>query len=108
MHSIVGVVPLFAICILHKEDVERLPGFRKRMQWFLENKSDLARHVSEVETADPGLRDSRFVALVPKERLLRILKHVLDETAFLSDYGVRALSKFHEDNPYQVEIEGKS
>jgi hypothetical protein len=103
----VGVVPLFAICILHKEDVERLPGFCKRMQWFLENKLDLARHVSDVETADPELAGSNFIALVPKERLLRILRRVLDETAFLSGHGVRALSKFHKDHPYQVEIEGK-
>jgi hypothetical protein len=107
VHSIVGIVPLFAICILHREDVERLPGFRKRMQWFLENKLDLARHVSNVETTDPGLRSSKFIALVPKERLLRILTRVLDETAFLSDHGVRALSKFHADHPYQIEIEGR-
>ncbi|MCU1251907.1 MAG: hypothetical protein JWQ49_4936 [Edaphobacter sp.] len=107
VHSIVGIVPLFAICILHKEDVERLPGFRKRMQWFLENKLDLARHVSDVETADPELAGSKFIALVPKERLLRILTRVLDETEFLSDHGVRALSKFHSDNPYEVELEGK-
>ena len=107
VHSMVGIVPLFAICILHKEDVERLPGFRKRMHWFLENKLDLAKHVSEVETADPGLAGSRFIALVPKERLLRILTRVLDETEFLSDHGIRALSKFHRDNPYEIEIEGR-
>ncbi|NYF51158.1 MGH1-like glycoside hydrolase domain-containing protein [Tunturiibacter gelidoferens] len=108
VHSIVGIVPLYAICILHKEDVDRLPGFRKRMQWFLANKPELARHVSDVETSDPLLSGSKFIALVPKERLLRIFTRLLDETAFLSDHGVRGLSKYHDGNPYQVELAGKT
>ena len=107
VHSIVGIIPLFAICVLHKEDVERLPGFRKRLRWFLENKPELAKHVSDVETSDPALAESKFVALVPKERLLRILTSVLDETAFLSDHGVRALSKYHSGTPYEIELRGQ-
>jgi hypothetical protein len=108
VHSIVGIIPLYAICILHKEDVERLPGFRKRLQWFLSNKPELARHVSDIENTDPSLAGSKFIALVPKERFLRILTRLLDETAFLSDHGVRGLSQYHGDNPYQVEIAGKT
>ena len=108
VHSIVGIVPLYAICLLHKEDVERLPGFMKRLRWFLANKPELARHVSDVETEDPSLAGSKFVALVPKERLLRILTRLLDETAFLSDHGVRGLSQYHRDHPYQVEVGGKA
>ncbi|HEY3989243.1 MAG TPA: glucosidase [Acidobacteriaceae bacterium] len=108
VHSIVGIVPLYAIGILHAEDMQRLPGFRKRMRWFLENKEQLARHVKQVETDDPALADSRVVALVPKERLLRILSRVLDETEFLSGYGVRGLSKRHEKDPYRIELAGQT
>jgi hypothetical protein len=108
VHSIVGIVPLYAICILHKEDMEKLPGFYKRMQWFLANKPELARHVADVQTDDPALAGSKFVALVPKDRLSRILTRLLDEQAFLSDHGVRGMSKHHLENPYQVELGGKT
>jgi hypothetical protein len=108
VHSIVGIVPLYAICILHKEDIERLPGFLKRMQWFLANKPDLAKHVSDVETEVQSLAGSKFIALVPKERLLRILTRLLDETEFLSEHGVRGLSQYHRDNPYEIELAGKT
>jgi hypothetical protein len=108
VHSIVGIVPLYAVCLLHKEDVERLPGFMKRLRWFLANKPELARHVSDVLTEDKALAGSKFIALVPKERLLRILTRLLDETAFLSDHGVRGLSQYHRDHPYQLELGGKT
>ena len=108
VRSIVGVVPLYAIEVLHREEVERLPGFRKRMEWFLKNKEELARHVRKTETSDPRYAGSHFVALAPKERLLRILGRVLDETEFLSDHGVRGLSKVHEREPYRVELAGQT
>ncbi len=106
--SIVGIVPLYAIGILRREEIERLPGFRKRMRWFLANKEQLARHVRQAETDYPRDADSQFVALVPKERLLRILRRVLEETEFLSDHGIRGLSKFHEAHPYRVELGGQT
>jgi hypothetical protein len=108
VRSIVGIVPLYAVCILHKEELDHLPGFTKRLKWFLANKPELARYVSDVEAEDTGLVGSKYIALVPKERLLRILSRVLDESEFLSDYGVRALSKYHEDHPYQVELAGRT
>lgn len=107
VHSIVGVVPVFSVGILHKADLDKLPGFTKRMKWFLANKPDLARYVVEAETKNPEFAGAHFIALVPKERLLRILKRVFDETEFLSPHGVRALSKIHKDAPYQVELAGK-
>jgi hypothetical protein len=108
VRSIVGIVPLYAINMLHKEDIERLPGFLKRLKWFLANKPELAKYISDVETNDPSFAGSKFVALVPKERFLRILKRLLDETEFLSDHGVRGMSKHHLDHPYQVEVGGKT
>lgn len=104
VRSIVGVVPLYAIGVLRQGDIDRLPGFRKRMEWFLKNKPELARHVARAETDDPEFHDARFIGLVPKERLLRILARVLDETEFLSEHGIRALSKIHEAHPYEVRL----
>ncbi len=108
VHSIVGIVPVFAVGLLHKEEIERLPGFLKRLKWFLANKPELARYVMEVETTDPEYVGSHFVALVPKERLLRLLKRVFDETEFLSGHGVRAMSRIHRDKPYTVELAGRT
>ncbi len=108
VHSIVGLVPMFAIGILHKGQIEKLPGFTKRLKWFLANKPDLARYVTQVETEDPEHAGSHFVALVPKERLLRILQRVFDESEFLSGHGVRALSRLHHEHPYQVDLDGKT
>ena len=107
LRSIVGIVPLYAVCILKREQVERLPGFRKRLQWFLKNSPGLSGYVSDVESDDPACAGSQFVALVPKDRLIRILRYVLDESEFLSDHGVRALSKYHEEHPYEIELGGK-
>ena len=108
VHSIVGIIPVFAVGILQKKEIDRLPGFTKRMKWFLANKPDLARYVTEVETADPEHAGSHFVALVPKERLLRVLRRVFDETEFLSGHGVRALSRVHHERPYEVDLAGKT
>jgi hypothetical protein len=78
------------------------------MNWFLKNKAQLARYVTRAETDDPLYAGSHFIALAPKERLLRILQRVLDETEFLSDHGVRALSRYHEQHPYRIELAGQT
>ena len=108
VHSIVGVVPVFAVGILHKREVDHLPGFKRRLKWFLANKPELARYVMQAETTDPEYAGAHFVALVSKERLLRILTRVFEETEFLSGHGVRALSKIHRDHPYQVDLAGRT
>ena len=107
VRSVVGVVPVFAIGILLKEQIDRLPGFRQRMNWFLKHKPHLARYVAVADCADPAIQGSSFIGLVPKDRLLRLLGHVLDETEFLSDFGVRSLSRFHLDHPFEIELAGK-
>jgi hypothetical protein len=78
VRSIVGVVPIYAICMLKREQVDRLPGFRKRLNWFLNNSPGLAGYVSDCESEDPEYAGSKFIALVPKDRLLRVLRRVLD------------------------------
>ena len=107
VRSIVGVVPVFAIGVLLKEHIDRLPGFRQRMDWFLKHKPQLARYLAVAECAGPEIEGSYFIELVPKDRLLRLLARVLDETEFLSDYGVRSLSRHHLAHPFEIDLEGK-
>ena len=103
VRSLVGLLPLIAVEVLEQSTIARLAGFRKRMQWFLENRRDLKWHTSYMEARN-GMR---LLALPSRERLLRVLRYLLDETEFLSPYGIRSLSKFHLQNPYVVHLEGE-
>lgn len=104
VRSMVGLLPLCAVEVLSDEQTKRLPGFRKRMQWFLDNRRDLARHIAYCEP-EPGCeRDGRdgkrLLAIPSRQRLERVLKRLLDENEFLSPYGIRSLSKAHREKPY--------
>jgi hypothetical protein len=99
----VGLIPLFAVETLDPTVVDGLPGFKRRMQWFLENRPKLGEHV-EIESTDEGPR--RFLSLINRDRLKRVLGYMLDESEFLSPYGVRALSRYHLDHPYTLPING--
>jgi hypothetical protein len=105
VRSMVGIIPLFAVEVLEEDVIARLPGFRRRMQWFLENRRDLARHIAYMETAEGGGR--RLLAIPSRERLERVLRYVLDESEFLSPYGVRSVSRVHEERPYSVNVMGE-
>ncbi len=107
VRSIVGVVPIFAMAVLRKSQLEKLPGFRQRMNWFLQHRPHLARYVTVAECADPDVNGSHFLELVPKDRLLRLLSRVLDETEFLSDHGVRSLSRYHLEHPFEIDLGGE-
>ena len=108
VHSIVGLVPLFAVLSLRREELDAMPDFRKRFDWFLRNKPHLASYVTPVETDDPALAGSHFLSLVPKNRLQRVLARVFDEGEFLASHGVRALSKIHADHPYTIDFAGET
>jgi hypothetical protein len=103
--SMVGIIPLFAVEVLEQEVIERLPGFKARMMWFLNNRPDLARHIASVDSAD-GRHGHRLLAVASKERLTRVLRYVLDETEFLSPYGIRALSRVHREHPFILSVDG--
>jgi hypothetical protein len=107
IRSMVGIIPLFACEVLENDLVERLPGFRKRMEWFLQNRTDLAHHISYMEPAGPHTRGRghRLLAIPSRERLERVLHYVLDEEELLSPHGVRSLSRVHRDHPYTLRIE---
>ncbi len=103
VRSMVGLIPLFAVETLEPEMLENLPGFRRRMEWFINNRPDLTGNVASMAT--PGRKHRRLLSVVNRERLRRVLSMMLDEEEFLSPYGVRALSRFHLKRPYTLRLD---
>jgi len=104
IRSMVGLIPLFAVETLEPEMLEKLPGFRKRLEWFLEHRPHLASLVSHWQS--PGRGERRLLSLLRGHRMKRLLQRMLDESEFLSDYGVRALSRAHLERPYVFRCDG--
>jgi hypothetical protein len=94
----VGLIPLFAVEVIDQETLRSCPQFASRMNWFLSYRTDLASLVSRWN--DEGSGETHLFSLLRGHRLKCILKRMLDETEFLSEFGVRALSKVHADHPY--------
>jgi hypothetical protein len=103
--SMVGILPIIAVEVLEDRVLEKLPGFRKRMQWFLDNRKDLAGLISYQELAS-GQHGHRLLAVPSRERLESVLRFMLDETEFLSPHGLRSLSRVHKDQPYRFDVHG--
>ncbi len=104
IRSMVGLIPLFAVETLEPEVIARLPGFQRRMQWFMENHPDVPEHIEMTQRSAKGVR--RLLSLANRRQLRRILIRMLDETEFLSPHGVRALSRYHLEHPYELEVNG--
>lgn len=102
IRSMVGLIPLFAVETLEEDWLEKLPDFKRRTEWFLENRPDLTGEISCLQ--ERGTKNRHLLAVVNKKRLERILRYLFSEDEFLSDYGIRALSRFHKDNPYVFEL----
>jgi Mannosylglycerate hydrolase MGH1-like glycoside hydrolase domain len=100
LRSLVGVIPLIAVEVLEQDTIDRLPGFKKRLNWFLENRTDLAKNIARM-TSDSDGSERRLLAIPSLERLLRVLEYVLDEKEFLSPHGLRSLSAIYRDAPYE-------
>jgi hypothetical protein len=107
IRSMVGIIPLFAAENLEAEVLENLPGFAKRMRWFIENRQDLARYISYFESPGDQGHGHRLLAIPSRDRLERVLKYVLDENEFLSPYGIRSLSRYHHDHPFVLQAGGE-
>ena len=103
IQSAVGLTSLFAVSTIHKEVLQKLTDFKKRINWFENYRKSNGRFWPNEERSDS---DEILLSLVPRERLVPILQRLVDEAEFLSEGGIRALSKYHEANPYSVEIEG--
>jgi hypothetical protein len=139
IRSIVGVIPLFAAEVLEQSAIDRLPGFKKRMEWFLKHRPDLAKQISYCQCSSHSMENGssagaqpvqngntnsqhqhfgqhhehghaanhRLLAIPSAARLESVLRYLLDDGEFLSDYGVRALSRHHERNPFVLDIDGQ-
>ncbi len=97
----VGLIPLFAVATLEPEDLERMPAFSRRMQWFLDHHPDVSDHVDMSQKSARGSR--LLLTIANRQKLERIYRYVFDEKEFLSPHGVRSLSKFHHEHPFLLE-----
>jgi hypothetical protein len=104
VRSMVGLIPLFAVETLEPELLDPVPEFTKRLRWYLNHRPDLAALVSRWET--PGTGERRLLSLLRGHRMKMVLRRMLDESEFLSDYGIRAISRYHLQHPYRFEWEG--
>jgi hypothetical protein len=124
IRSMVGLVPLFSCLVLDREVLDLLPAFKKRLDWFLTYRPELATQISYMTckdcTADvrqyspsaaaaiTSMPDVRHLLAIPsRDRLVKVLSYVLDEKEFLSPYGVRSLSKYHDEHPYVFSVPGE-
>ncbi|MEO6851791.1 MAG: glucosidase, partial [Mucilaginibacter sp.] len=104
VRSVVGLIPLFATVILDDSDITDSPIFKSRMKWFEDNRPDLASLVSRWN--DKNAQGKHLVSLLRGYRMKSLLKYMLDENEFLSEHGIRGVSKYHLNNPYQVTVDG--
>ena len=104
--SLVGLIPLFAAETLDPDLEHQLPNFWRRMEWFIEYRPHLVRNLASL--TEPGEDGRRLLALVDREKLQRIMQRMLDPDEFLSDYGLRSLSRGHKDHPYTFEADGQA
>jgi len=104
VRSLVGLVPLFAVETLEPRLMDQLPGFQRRMRWFIDNRPDLTHAVASM--AVPGKGQRLLLSIVDPNQLRRILARMLDEREFLSPFGIRSLSRAHKDKPYVFRSDG--
>jgi hypothetical protein len=104
IRSMVGLIPLFAVETIEPELLNRLPGFKRRLEWFVDNRPDLIGNVACMRTR--GMAERRLLSIVDGKQLRRVLQVMLDEAEFLSPYGIRALSAHHREHPYELNVNG--
>jgi len=105
VRSLVGLIPLFAVETFDTEHADRLPGFRRRAQWFIDNNPELREHIAFKDKPGGGRRV--MLSIVTTEQLPKVLRLMLDEEEFLSPHGVRSLSRYHKDHPYVIPVGGQ-
>ena len=104
VRSMVGLIPLFAVTTMEPALLDKLPEFRRRLEWFLEHRPELAKLVSRWK--EPGMQERRLLAILRGHRMKRVLRRMLDENEFLSRHGVRSLSRVYDGQPYMLRVDG--
>lgn len=104
VRSMVGLIPLFAVATIEADMLDSLPDFKRRLQWFIDNRPDLTGNINCART--PGQGERRLLAVAYRDRLERVLKFMLDEDEFLSPHGIRAVSQYHKYAPYVLNVNG--
>jgi hypothetical protein len=112
VRSMVGIIPLFSSVMLSDVVLTKLPGFRRRMEWFLEHRSERIQNITFLQVQKQAddtrpARGLRLLAIPSRERMRRILQYVLDENEFLSPHGIRSLSRVHLDKPFVFNVNGQ-
>jgi hypothetical protein len=105
VRSLVGLIPLYAVESFRSDLLERFPAFRRRLEWFIDHRPDLTEGVACMRTL--GQDERRLFSIVSPERLRTILRVMLDETEFLSAYGVRSISAHHREHPFELPVDGR-
>ncbi|MFN8430099.1 MAG: glucosidase [Spirosomataceae bacterium] len=106
IRSLVGLIPLCAVEVIDEELLNKLPDFKRRLEWILKNRPDLASLISRWH--EPGKGATHLLSLLRGHRMRMVFKRLFDESEFLSDYGIRSLSKFHKDSPYHFNLKGEN
>jgi hypothetical protein len=106
VRSVVGLLPLFAVDVIQPQLIDALPDFKSRLEWYLAKRPDLCRLISRWE--EPGAGERRLIAITRGHRMKSLLRRMLDPNEFLSDYGVRSVSKYHKDHPYVLNARGET
>ncbi|MGJ8672175.1 MGH1-like glycoside hydrolase domain-containing protein [Rubritalea sp.] len=106
VRSMVGLLTMMGVAEIDMKQVDKMPGFKKRLNWFIENRPDLAEYTTYCDKQRDD-KESRLLMLPLKERFEKLLVRMLDEDEFLSDYGLRSLSKYHKENPYGIVWKGE-
>jgi hypothetical protein len=104
IRSMVGIIPLLAVEIIEPEELDALPNFKRRLEWFIKHRPELAQNVASL--SESGVGERRLLSIVSADRIKRIAKRLLDESEFLSPNGLRALSRYHKDNPFVLRLDG--
>ncbi len=104
VRSLVGLIPLSAVAVLDSDVVKKFPAFASRLEWMLKNRPDLAQLVSR--WGEPGKDRRTLLSLLRRHRMQALMTHMMDETEFLSEYGVRSVSKFHQAQPFVYDWDG--
>jgi hypothetical protein len=105
VRSMVGLIPAFAVLTLEPETLEKLPNFRNRMQWFIDNRPEFRPNLDASMNTPKGVR--RLLSLVNRDRLPRLLSYMLDENEFFSPHGIRGVSKVHQHSPFVMHVDGR-